>query len=250
MLVSVWDGYPLWPRLCRPACCYWCHPFCCSSGLFKSMETNKNSIHLLSVASSTINCSFSFSVGLMTLTPRRGMGLRALTEVSNWYCLLALFTTVLDNDCYTTVDGRICSKRKAALSKGRKKKWTIVTTDAQILYVWRGQATPEHREEENTHSQTQKHMTVCSQKARRQSCVTAPKTSFICCCIKNVWLWFSYNVCHITKWQVFQLSNNDLFANSILLKKRQQADVKWIKHWMGGSWQFHFILSLSPSESL
>lgn len=78
---SLLDGYHRWPRLCHPACHHWCHPFCRCSDLFKIYGNQRDRcIHLFSVAPSAINCGFSFSVGLMTLTPRRGMGLRALTQ--------------------------------------------------------------------------------------------------------------------------------------------------------------------------
>lgn len=79
-------------------------------------------IHLFSMASSTINCSFPSSVGLMTLTLRRGMGLRALTEVSNWYCPLIVFTTVLlqTMTASTSVDGRE-NMQKMKMFKIRKE---------------------------------------------------------------------------------------------------------------------------------
>lgn len=154
------------------------------------------------------------------------------------------------------VDGRENVKQKAILSKMRKK-WTIVA-------IWTNAPTAkEERQHPNTEEtgRKKKHNTqadihtntwlnVHKRHRQRQGCVAAPKTSFIWHCIKNVWLWFSYNVCHITKWQVFQLSNNDLFANSILLKKRRQADVKWIKHWMEGLWRFYFNLPFSLVLSL
>lgn len=101
------DGYHT-DLVCQPACCYWCHLFCCCSGPFKIYGNQQGCcIYLFSMTPSTINCNFSFSGGL-TLTPRRGMGIRALTDVSNWYCLLAVFTTVLLHTLTagTSVDGR------------------------------------------------------------------------------------------------------------------------------------------------
>lgn len=114
-----------------------------------------------------------------------------------------------------------------------------------------GEATPKHTHRKQIFMKKKKTLLYVHKRQKDGGpCGCTPKTSFICRCIKNVWLWFSYNVCHITKWQVFQLSNNDLFGNSIALRRRRRADVKWIKHWMEGSWQLHFNLSSLLSESL
>lgn len=117
--------------VCQPACSYWYHPFCSCSGLFKIYGNQQGCcIYLFSMTPSTINCSFSLSVGL-TLTQRQGMELRGLTEVSNWYCLLAVFATVLLHILMagTSADGRENVWRK--MSTIGKKKWNIVAVYAR-----------------------------------------------------------------------------------------------------------------------
>lgn len=124
ILPSPW-WTPHWPRLCQPACCYWCHPFCCCTGLSQIYGNQQDQcIHL----SSAINCSFSFSVGLMTLTLGRGMGLKALTEGVKLILSPGsiYYSITIDNDCHTTVDGREKvmerGEKKAILSKMRKEE--------------------------------------------------------------------------------------------------------------------------------
>lgn len=107
------------------------------------------------MAPSTINRSFSISVGLMTLTLRRGMGLRVLTEVSNWYCLLAVFTTVLQKTLTASTSADV--QRECAVKENVwNKKWNIVTMYAQ-MYLQRERRgntqRQKRREREKTHKQ-------------------------------------------------------------------------------------------------
>lgn len=203
--------------VCQAACCYWCHPFSYCSGPFKiSRNQQGSSIFPFSMTPSIINCNFSFPAGL-TLTPRQETmdGNKGTdnfqTDTVGIYCSITTHS-----NCQ-----HICGwLRECVLNnKIRKGELKYLYHVCKNVYSYSRQATPKSREEKE---KKHKHVAVCTQKVQRWMCA-APKTSFIWHGIKNVWrkcMWFSYNACHITKWQVFQLSNNDLFGNSIVLRKR------------------------------
>ncbi len=94
-----------------------------------------------------IICGCPFSVGLMTLTLRQGMGLRALTEVSNWYCPLVVFTTVLlqtmTASTSTSVDAREYVVKENVQNK--KGNGIFLLYMHKYTYSYRREATPKHK---------------------------------------------------------------------------------------------------------
>lgn len=104
------------------------------------------------MASSTINCCLSFSVGLMTLTLGWGMGLKELMEVSNWYGLLEVFTTVLLQTVIASTDW-IHSRAETAYCYHTTFVCTNIPTARE--------ATPKHKKEEtrceDIHTSTRLH---------------------------------------------------------------------------------------------
>lgn len=91
------------------------------------------------MASSTINCRLSFSVGLMTLTLGWGMGLKELMKVSNWYGLLEVFTTALLQTVIASTDW-IHSRAETAYCYHTTFVCTNIPTARE--------ATPKHKKEE------------------------------------------------------------------------------------------------------
>lgn len=152
-------------------------------------------IYLLCVTSPIVNCRFSLTVGL-TSTLRRGMGARprVLTLHDTYiYTIVSLPTSTAS----MSIDGRgMCSKKK-------KKEISLQCVQEQT-FSYEGETTPKRRKGEITHKQTNSH---CLQPLLSGNALKMYDCDFHIMCVRP------------QSGRFPQLSNNDLFGNSIQLRK-------------------------------